>query len=431
MARCAGCAALTHILKLALHLPSHLDEISVRNRSTVFWLPALVAALGCGFIGYEAEVRPIGAGCVTGGECASGFCADGVCCDTACSQSCHACDVMNRAGTCTAVPRGPSPRNQCPADATNTCGSVGLCDGEGACVLQSKGVECNPGTCQSGAEAVGRCDGLGKCETTMLKDCGGFTCDDAVKMCRTLCSDASHCQTGVCSTGRCMPSSSLALYWKLDDASADSVAIDSSGKGHHGSYLVTGAMGSPIPSRSVAPVLFPNPWSRQFSMARSHAVHLAAIPAALKPANNFSLSGWFRTTMIDETYGSEIVSAGDQYMLRIRTKNMVEFAKRVTNAAGTGAWIQCFANDSNPLDGGWHHAAGVSTPAGMKVYVDGVERCSNTAGGDVRYDRGPDLYVGRHGTINRGKFEGEIDDVRVYTRALTAADVMWLAQGNP
>ena len=46
------------------------------------------------------------------------------------------------------------------------------------------------------------------------------------------------------------------------------------------------------------------------------------------------------------------------------------------------------------------------------------------------YDQGPDLYVGRHGTDDPDwDFGGNIDDVRIYTRALPPAEVAALAGG--
>jgi hypothetical protein len=156
-----------------------------------------------------------------------------------------------------------------------------------------------------------------------------------------------------------------------------------------------------------------------------------AAPAALKPANNLSLSGWYRATQVD-TAGGEILSQGDNYVLRIRAAS-AEVVKRTINSAGTGGtWITCSGAFANARDGAWHHLLGVISVTGMKLYVDGVEICTNTNNTNLRYDRGPDLFVGRHGqTQLTFDFDGEIDDVRIYARALSATDAAWLAQGKP
>jgi hypothetical protein len=71
----------------------------------------------------------------------------------------------------------------------------------------------------------------------------------------------------------------------------------------------------------------------------------------------------------------------------------------------------------------------VQSPQGMKVYLDGVERCTNTRGEDIRYDGTPDLWVGRHPDNVAYDFDGTLDEVRIYTRALTADEVARLFQG--
>jgi Concanavalin A-like lectin/glucanases superfamily len=136
--------------------------------------------------------------------------------------------------------------------------------------------------------------------------------------------------------------------------------------------------------------------------------------------------------------GSEILSAGDQYSMRAAA-TFVQMSKRTTSATGGGSHIQVKANTTVHLDGNWHHLAGVATPAGMKIYMDGAllatlepTATDPRAGNDVRYDRSNDFWVARHGgNGNAYDFNGEIDDVRVYSHPMTDSDVAWLASGKP
>jgi hypothetical protein len=60
--------------------------------------------------------------------CLSGFCADGVCCDTVCDQLCEGCTMALNGtadGTCTPIPSGQDPEDECTDPAT--------CDGAGMC----------------------------------------------------------------------------------------------------------------------------------------------------------------------------------------------------------------------------------------------------------------------------------------------------------
>jgi len=215
----------------------------------------------------------------------------------------------------------------------------------------------------------------------------------------------------------------LTLYWKLDEASG-TVATDSSGNNFNGLY--TGVTGMPSPSTMVPPrITFTDPLSSAFVLASRQGVQLTNLPAALKPTNNVTVAAWYRATGAD-TIGSEVMSAGDQYLLRVTT-NSALFAK----ATSATTYANCNGAVATPLDGAWHHIAGVTTSAGMVTYFDGVAVCTNTMGGNIVYALGTELWVGRHGTGKLGfDFGGNIDEVRAYNRALSATDIASLAQGN-
>jgi len=54
--------------------------------------------------------------CNMSNECGAGLtCVDNVCCNSACNGSCEACDLPGSVGTCTAVPNGQDPDNECGA----------------------------------------------------------------------------------------------------------------------------------------------------------------------------------------------------------------------------------------------------------------------------------------------------------------------------
>lgn len=69
------------------------------------------------------SLKAAGSVCAASGECASGFCVDGVCCSTSCTGTCKRCNVAGSIGTCTNIPAGTDPDNEC----------TGNCNGAGAC----------------------------------------------------------------------------------------------------------------------------------------------------------------------------------------------------------------------------------------------------------------------------------------------------------
>jgi hypothetical protein len=369
--------------------------------------------------------RSNGAACTLPGQCASGQCVDGVCCKTACTEACSACNLGSSAGTCTAIADGQDPQKECPAELPTTCGRAGGCNGRGGCRLYIAGTACAGQSCNNFTQINARsCDGAGVCLSGSNRDCSPYLCSGAG--CATSCSSNSGCRPGsYCSSGACVAFGvAPVLHWKLDE-SGGGTADDASGNGNVGSYF--GSSGTPTASTQRPPVSFTNPFSRAFVASNRQAVRLSPAPTIIKPANNLTISLWFRTTLLDLGHNppaaSEAISQNDNYFLRIRADD-VAFTRR-----GAGTYITCFGVVSNHLDGNWHHAAGVLSPAGMKVYVDGIERCSNTRGEPMLYDKGPDLFVGRHPSSPDWDFDGNLDDVRIYDRALPAGEIAALAAG--
>ena len=140
---------------------------------------------------------------------------------------------------------------------------------------------------------------------------------------------------------------------------------------------------------------------------------------------------------VAEPIGSELVSVGNAYLLRVRDLDdedpTIELSKR--NASGPS--FQCRVPFPAALDGNWHHLAGVAAPGVFRLYFDGVATgCAIGDNETIVYDLGSDLWVGRHGdpaglNHDRFDFEGNIDEVRIYTRALNDLEIAALARGAP
>lgn len=334
--------------------------------------------------------RGNGSTCSAALQCASGFCVGGVCCNSQCSTLCYGCSVAASVGTCTPLPSG------------TTCAAAG-CTG---------GVQSDSSTC----------NGMGTCMPSAPKACAPYLCGSTT--CLSSCTANAQCQSGFeCQGGRCQ-SPDLALYWKLDEDSGIT-AVDSSGFGRNGTYL--GAIGLPAPSSAVPPVSFSNARSRAFVRANQQAISLGGAPAAIKPSTGpLTVSVWFKSTSTDNG-AEDVVGLGDDYFLRLKT-GAIEWIKRV--ATTSPLYALCSFANTNHLDGKWHHLVGVNGPTGMRSYLDGAERCSNSRTEPIIYMR-TELVVGRSTGSAVYFFEGNIDDVRIYTRALSAAEILILTNGSP
>ncbi len=149
-------------------------------------------------------LKPLGASCAAGGECNSGFCAQGVCCRTACADNCMSCALTGTGGTCSTVPAGQDPLNQCSDQGAASCGTDGTCDGSGGCRRHVNGTSCAAATCSAGSYSPERtCNGTGTCQTTAPISCGAYNCGTG-STCLTTCTTNADCAApNICNAGQC------------------------------------------------------------------------------------------------------------------------------------------------------------------------------------------------------------------------------------
>lgn len=86
---------------------------------------------------------------------------------------------------------------------------------------------------------------------------------------------------------------------------------------------------------------------------------------------------------------------------------------------------------SSVIDGNWHHIAGTYDGSNVKLYIDGVYQGASALSGTV--NAGTNIGIGRASDIgdNTPNYSGMIDDVAIFSRALSASEVASLyAEGS-
>lgn len=140
-----------------------------------------------------------------------------------------------------------------------------------------------------------------------------------------------------------------------------------------------------------------------------------------------SLEVWFRTTT---TRGGKLLGFGDAATgssilldrhLYLSNQGRVLFGVRPAAAL-------VVASPRSYNDGQWHHAVATLSPAGMRLYVDGALVASRTdvvgaAPTDGYWRIGGDTLTGWSNEPRSHWYAGALDEVAVYPRALTAAEV--------
>lgn len=209
----------------------------------------------------------------------------------------------------------------------------------------------------------------------------------------------------------------LVAYWKLDDGAA---AEDATGNGHDGDVA-----GSP------ARVEGRNKGAFSFD-GRGDGVSVSKVEGLSPQANpgELTVSAWVRVPQLPGKEGqgrSPVVVKGDlrvwEYALYLHASGIFEFVvwqpdgtDHVTVAGGTGT-----VNE-------WHHLAGVYEKGkSARLYVDGKEVARSTTFKGAS-DAGSGALTIASRADGKHHLAGQVDDVRIYRKALGEKDVQALSR---
>lgn len=209
--------------------------------------------------------------------------------------------------------------------------------------------------------------------------------------------------------------------WKLDEGSGTTV-YDSSGNGNNG--VLSGGV-SWVPGVSGSALSFDGV-SGQVKVADNNALEpgsAVTVSAWLKHAGS---PGAFRYIMAKGANGCIAASyglysgPGGGLQFYVSQHHASVYAR--SPDAGQKAW-----------DGRWHLAVGTYDGSTIRLYVDGVQVGSGTSWeGSLEYllPSSNDFYIGNYPSCSPHGFPGSVDDVTVWGRALSAAEVSGLASSD-
>jgi hypothetical protein len=362
--------------------------------------------------GTSCGKKPTGAACAGAAECNSAFCEQGVCCATACTGTCRSCALTGTVGTCASVPAGQDPLNQCPTAAASTCGTDGSCNGSAACRLYANGAVCAAATCSGTTFTPARtCNGSGICQTPAASSCGAYTCGTS-GTCQTSCTSNAQCvPPNVCIGTTC--ATGLVAHYAFDQSSGTS-AVDSSGNGANGTLVGGATFSSAVIGNGL-------------NLAGANGY--ADLPDGLLSAvRDFTAAGWVRVRT-DRNW-QRIFDFGNSTSVNMfltphaATSGMAQTVRFAITTAGSGQEQRLNGTAILPV-GVWKHVVVVLGAAGGVLYVDGVQAGANSS----MTLRPADLGATSNNWLGRSQYaadpylDGEIDDFRFYSRALSAAEV--------
>jgi len=216
----------------------------------------------------------------------------------------------------------------------------------------------------------------------------------------------------------------LVGYWHLDDPAGSATARDSSGWGNDGTLV-----GIPPATAWVAD----GPEGRALSVQGQGYVNVPDSPSIDSITNAVTLAAWMYLQGTITDYATAISRQladgfGQHYHLSV---NASQQAILFITTPASGQVVLGSANGAVPQST-WVHLAGTYDGTTARLYLNGVEVQNLPASGPFAAETNPVVLSGNGNGTSRAVSElvpGQLDDVMLYRRALSAAEVARIAGG--
>lgn len=224
-----------------------------------------------------------------------------------------------------------------------------------------------------------------------------------------VCSGGQWMALGPVISSDSLTTTGLVGWWKLDDGTG-TTATDATG-GSDGT-LKGGAVWTS--GRFDGAVAF---------NGSSQYINIPVTAALNATTDKVTVSAWFKANATGSpekrivSMPSSETAGSERYALTLNG-NKLKFW--VGKNAGDDSVATAFTDTTQ-----WHHAVGVYDGTTMTLYLDGVEVGSKNTqySGNIRDHTNGNLQIGRYGPDWGQYFDGKIDDVRIYYRALSASEI--------
>ncbi len=221
--------------------------------------------------------------------------------------------------------------------------------------------------------------------------------------------------------------SGLVGYWQFEGS--DAVVRDSSGNGNDGIY---------VNSTST-----PGQFGRALQLSGGNDSHasIPATPSLARLTDQISVSAWVNANALPIDYRAiasrqiGTLMHPDQFYLGFGPANGAIRYKWHLGTRENGVVNDRSIYTGTPVAGRWIHLAGVYDGRLMRLFLNGTEIGRQRQSGSIQVDDNPVTIGaeenGAESLVVDGEFDGQIDEVRIYNRALNAPEIRALAALQP
>jgi RHS repeat-associated protein len=154
----------------------------------------------------------------------------------------------------------------------------------------------------------------------------------------------------------------------------------------------------------------------------------ATLPGVQLDAGDFTVEAWFKTSQAGT---QQIWMSGTGNNTTQKVSLTVHDGRLEGKADDGGDNIVVTSANTTYGDNVWHHAAFVRSGSSFTLYLDGLQAATGTQSNMGDVDKSDSIvYVGRGTSSGTNLFKGSLDEVAVYTHALTAARILAHAKND-
>ncbi|WP_307204969.1 LamG-like jellyroll fold domain-containing protein [Paenibacillus harenae] len=223
-------------------------------------------------------------------------------------------------------------------------------------------------------------------------------------------------------TPNAMPDSSLITWYKFDETSG-TAAADSSGYGNNGTII--GGSNSTWTAGKYGNAI-------TFGGTNTTAAYVALPSNIVDSLNSMTFAAWVKSSNTADAIS--LFSAGPA-AAATPTKYMMMLLKgsRFTITANGNTAEQNIAAGSNVTANTWKHIAVTLSGSTGILYIDGVQAATNTGMTIKPSDLAPTSsgnFIGKSEWTGDKYLKGQVDDFRIYNRAISASEVTSVMNGE-
>jgi hypothetical protein len=229
--------------------------------------------------------------------------------------------------------------------------------------------------------------------------------------------------TPVAAVGPPAPQQGLVLHYPMESLTGGTTVPDASGNALNGQLVLGSGAATLVPSLSG--------YGQALKLSGTRHQYVAVPSSPLLNVNKYTLSAWVRYTGVqnDKTLGRwEILEKADSYWMNLRTNGRVRVGGFYGGCQSSN-WKYLDSNWSLPVNT-WKNVISTYDGTWLRVYINGNAAGAMRVSGATCVNTQP-LAVGAKNQPSKSLLEaywdGLLDDVRIYNRVLTSAEVHQLA----